>query len=418
VRAARPGLALLLAAPLAAGAQSFTPPVDAFTGPVVSGGRVVGLGGAYVGVGEGVVGVTVNPAAVAQRDARLDRPWNVDGVLTWFLPQGADLARLDLDNDGAPDGGLTGAGNLLAGGGGQVGRLGAAVVARLWLMETDAAGSTLRLGSENVSVALGWSGWRDALVVGGSVTAVVGALEWLPPGAETPSHRAEYRRAVLRGGLLWRPRGLPFRLGLAAAGGARAGPSEDAATFPAPVPEAFLFPWSVSVGAAFWLGPNARRVNEPPPVALALHPDWGAGPPWEESARSPVLISVQLDLIGPAPGAAGMASALGATPVPSGQQASLVPRAGAEWEPLPRWIRVRGGGYLEPSRTGGAARLHGALGMEGRIPFWPWDLQLGFTADVAPRYQNVSLSLGFWSDLAPPRPVALPAPAPREDARP
>jgi hypothetical protein len=403
---------LLLALPLAAAAQPVGPPVDAFTGPVASGGRVLGLGGAYVGVGEGVVGATVNPAAVAQRDARLDRTWSLDGLLTWFLPQTSELSRLDLDNDGLPDGGLSGAGNVLLGFGGQVGRLGAAVVARAWLVDAAAGGSTLRLGAEDVSLAVGWSGLRDALVVGGSVTAVVGHIQWLPPGSDTASSDVTYRRAVLRAGVLWRPRGRPFRVGVAGSGGARAGPSAEAATFPVPVPEAFLFPWSVSVGAAAWLGPNARRVNEPSPAARTHHPEWGEGPPWEESDRSPVLLSVQLDVVGPSPGALSLTRAPGAAPVPSGRRASLVPRLGAEWEPMPRWVRLRGGTYLEPSRTGGAARPHGAFGLEGRVPFWPRDLQLAVTGDVASRYRNVSVSLGFWSDLAPPPPRQAPAPAP------
>jgi hypothetical protein len=68
---------------------------------------------------------------------------------------------------------------------------------------------------------------------------------------------------------------------------------------------------------------------------------------------------------------------------------------------------VRGGTYLEPSRTGGSARQHATFGAEVRLPFWWRDLQLGFAGDLAPRFQNVSLSLGFWSRLGPRPPTAI-----------
>jgi hypothetical protein len=80
-------------------------------------------------------------------------------------------------------------------------------------------------------------------------------------------------------------------------------------------------------------------------------------------------------------------------------------RAGVEWEPWPERIRARGGAYLEPSRAGGSARLHGTFGVEGRIPFvFGHALKLGLSGDLAERFRNVSLSLGFWSSFAPEPP--------------
>jgi hypothetical protein len=40
-----------------------------------------------------------------------------------------------------------------------------------------------------------------------------------------------------------------------------------------------------------------------------------------------------------------------------------------------------------------------------RVPFPLRDLQLGLGGDLAARFQNVSLSLGFWSSLGPARPA-------------
>jgi hypothetical protein len=41
-----------------------------------------------------------------------------------------------------------------------------------------------------------------------------------------------------------------------------------------------------------------------------------------------------------------------------------------------------------------------------RVPFPYQDLRLGLSGDLAERYDNVSLSLGFWSRLGPAPPVA------------
>jgi hypothetical protein len=74
-------------------------------------------------------------------------------------------------------------------------------------------------------------------------------------------------------------------------------------------------------------------------------------------------------------------------------------------------LRVRGGAYLEPSRTGAGYRLHGTFGLEVRVPCWPWDLQVALAADAARMYTNASFSVGFWSDLGPAR-AGLAPPAP------
>ena len=99
-----------------------------------------------------------------------------------------------------------------------------------------------------------------------------------------------------------------------------------------------------------------------------------------------------------------------ATPSAPGERASLAIRGGVEWEAWPDVLRVRGGTYFEPSRTGGAYRPHGTFGLDVRVPFWPWDLQVALAGDVARMYTNASLSIGFWSDLGPSRVGAPPPP--------
>lgn len=404
-------IAACCAAATAARAQGFDPSqrLDAFTGPTIASGRILGLGGAYVGVAEGLGGAALNPASVAHRNRHLDRSWDWDGVLTWYLPDVGAVTRSDVGNDGTPDGRLTGVANLQLGLMGQTGRLGAGILARAWaLAAPHPAFDTLEVGTQDVAVSIGWSALRDALVVGVGLTSVHGAVN-LRPGDGPPTTSLRYDGSTLRLGALLRPRGRPFRVGAALDLGGRARPAANRPTFPVATASEVAFPWTLAFGLSAWIGPNAARYNEPPPVALARHPEWGHGPGLERSRRRPVLVSGQLDVIGPVHHAVSVESALlTGDPIRSGADASFVVRAGAEWEGWPDVLRVRGGTYLEPSRTGGSVRPHGTFGLEVRVPFWPWDLQVGFAADVARMYTNASLSVGFWSDLGPSRVGAAP----------
>ncbi len=412
--------ALLLALALAPGearAQPFdgTQAVDAFTGPLIASSRIVGLGGAYVAVAEGLGGAAVNPAAVAQRSGRLAGSWDWDWLLTWYVPDTGQVGRQDLDNDGGRDVGLSGAGNGQIGLSYQRGRYGVAVFGGGWDLAAprDGVGSVEMEISEG-SLAAGGSFRRDTLVLGASVTVVSGVVRVVSAAAAAPV-QVEYSGSTVRLGALLRPRGSAWRLGAALRAGAVAKALGDRAAVPVATPAEFVFPWMLSLGAARWIGPNAARTNEPPPFELEQHPEWGPGPEWQETRVRPVLVSVQLDVVGPTPGAVALESALvpSADARASGETASVVLRAGAEWEALPERFRVRGGTYLEPSRTGASPRPHGTFGLEVRVPF-PWrDLQLGLSGDVAARFQNVSLSLGFWSSIGPARPApATAAPNP------
>jgi len=413
----RPAARLLVFAftlgPAAAAAQAFdgTQGVDAFTGPLVASSRILGLGGAYVGVAEGLEGAVVNPAAVAQRNRRLARGWDWDWLLTWYVPETGQVGRQDLGNDGGRDVGLSGAENGQVGLSFQHGRFGAAVFGGGWNLAAprDGVGS-LEMEIAEGSLAAGGAFRRDTLVLGASVTVVNGVVRAVE-AAGASAAQVEYAGSTVRLGALFRPRGRPWRIGGAFRAQARATALGDRSALPVATPAEFVFPWVLSVGVARWLGPNAARINEPPPIDLELHPEWGAGPEWREARRSPVLVALQLDVVGPTPGAVAIEGALvpSAEVVASGERASVVPRAGVEWEGVPEWVRVRGGTYLEPSRTGASPRPHGTFGLDVRVPF-PWaDLQVGLSGDLAARFQNVSLSLGFWRNLGPARPLADPA---------
>ncbi|MDX2089468.1 MAG: hypothetical protein SFX73_16565 [Kofleriaceae bacterium] len=85
----------------------------------------------------------------------------------------------------------------------------------------------------------------------------------------------------------------------------------------------------------------------------------------------------------------------------SGESYAVSARAGVEVEPLPGRLRVRAGSYWEPARFEGVSgRIHGTFGLELRaLEFEVWGRRRGrlsFTGDVASRYRNIAVSIGFW----------------------
>ncbi len=98
----------------------------------------------------------------------------------------------------------------------------------------------------------------------------------------------------------------------------------------------------------------------------------------------------------------GITDFLAQQQVASGQTAVVSPRVAFETEPIPTWLRVRGGSYLEPARYAGSEpREHFTLGFDLRLLKFnplglfgdePW--QLRFAGDVSARYVNWAVGLG------------------------
>jgi hypothetical protein len=123
-------------------------------------------------------------------------------------------------------------------------------------------------------------------------------------------------------------------------------------------------------------------------------------------SRDYVLLSADVVVTGATSDGISLEGFLSQAAAPSGRDVTLGVRFGAESEPVPRWVKIRAGGYVEPSRTpGGAPRLHATTGVDARVFTWdifglvsPFTLRVGATVDVAPRY----FDWGFF-----PRHVAL-----------
>jgi hypothetical protein len=114
-----------------------------------------------------------------------------------------------------------------------------------------------------------------------------------------------------------------------------------------------------------------------------------------------VLLSAEIALWGPVRDAIGIDGFLRQVEERAGRTTAVSFRVGAEAEILPGWIRVRAGSYWEPSRSEHyAGRLHLTAGLELRLFSFTFlgdhTLNTSFALDVAERYSNVSLSVGFW----------------------
>jgi hypothetical protein len=86
----------------------------------------------------------------------------------------------------------------------------------------------------------------------------------------------------------------------------------------------------------------------------------------------------------------------------SGSNTDVSLRFGVDTEVIPGRLKLRAGTYWEPSRFDDVSgRLHATVGMDIGVlnfRFWgPRRVRVSGTADLAPRYRNIGLSIGFWS---------------------
>jgi len=86
----------------------------------------------------------------------------------------------------------------------------------------------------------------------------------------------------------------------------------------------------------------------------------------------------------------------------SGKNISASLRLGADFEILPGRLRLNSGTYYEPARVADThGRLHATAGLElalFQFTVWRWTYRPRFaaTGDVAARYGNAGVSIGFW----------------------
>jgi hypothetical protein len=115
-----------------------------------------------------------------------------------------------------------------------------------------------------------------------------------------------------------------------------------------------------------------------------------------------LVLAADVELVGRVPDGISVAGVAAQVTQPSGRSVTASARLGAEAELWPGRLRVRAGGYWEPGRIEGRpGRLHGTTGAELRLfKFSLWEkerrVRLALATDIAERYQNIALSIGFW----------------------
>lgn len=447
--------------------------VDLYQGPVLASARITGLGGAYVAIGEGTEGIAFNPASVSLRPVYSTTFVDYDLTAGATLP--SSVAGTDFDNDGRKgfryDKFIWGS----AGGTLQVGKLGigAVIAGQNYELGTPSGGpSALPGGTEAVDGlivrvlrldAVGSYGFFDEqlhLGAGFRLAALygVGTARAIAPssdGSVTLGDQLGERTLFatqgigVQAGALWTPHTMPFRAGVAVRSPIASAVDEEASVIQRDaagnravgnfyLPRRVDLPWEIEWGVSWQLGKrvyNAQWQDEdhlagPEVEAERRVNAKGIKEPAYKAARRILqrravalprpllLLSTAAIVTGPVGNAVGFESMLEKRVQRSGERASLGLRIGAEAEVVPRWVVLRLGSYLEPTRFRASAvdstlggelprprpRLHGTAGVQ--VKLFKWDVfglfpetsewRISLAADVARQYFGWGAGVGLW----------------------
>lgn len=353
--------------------------IDLYQGVVIGSSDIIGQGGAGVAGSEGSVGVLFNPATAAIRPTTANSALRASFHLDWLNAGNTD----DLENSGLPH---NDASSLLVTGG-------ASVTYKAWALaltgttfgftKRDAAATVVRLQSAKLALARMFA--DDTIALG--LALKTGTLAVDASGETLFSTSSE----ALELGGVWLPRGRSLRLGGVAAVPVRRGEVKTSQCDPQDcmgyvLPEQVALPPTLRVGAAYRLGPTPWNIR-----IMSKYRD----------ERHYTLVADAL-ITAPASRGAGLGAFLEQKLQRSGQHATINVNVGVNAEVVPGRVRVRAGSYWEAARLEGRhGRVHATAGADLRIfaaRLWSWRFRMRLTAtfDVASRYVNGGLSLGFW----------------------
>lgn len=380
-----------VAACAAAGAAAAADPIvdrefaiDFYDGVAIGDTAQVGMGGAGAARVVGSAGTLLNPSAPAVRQSTDNDGWSWD----YHLDALTGKYSSDYDNNGAATDGASGATLLTAGLALRVGDWGGAITAtgqRAPLAGSSLAGSSLV--AEALRFKLVVARWlpRLDLAIGAGVQSV--SFQLSPAGGDA---LFGITGAGLLAGATWLPRMERFRAGIAAETQIVGGDVSTSACDPSAC-QGYILP---------------REIESPARAITGLAYRWAATA-WNQLVpgrfRDERSLTVAADLVVTGPSARGYGlEAFGMQELQRSGRATVVSaRGGAELEWLPGRLRVRAGSYWEPARFEGVGgRVHATLGADVRVfEFRLAGLRRGRisgTADVAARYRNLALSIGFW----------------------
>jgi len=359
--------------------------IDLYRGASLGSFRIISIGGAQVAAAEGSAGAVANPATASLRTATSSGEWDWDWHLDWITP----TRGTDIDNNGAAEDQNISTFPLISGG--------LLYQRRRWGIGLTANTRTVKLGGAQGDLeAQSTSGGPYAgmnLLRGQLLLGIALNLTTFEVGAG--GSLFTYSNPSLRTGVIVRPRGQNFRIGLSTET-ARAGDTVDEGCAPEDcegyiLPEAAKRPWEVTLGGAMRF----------------------AATDWSESVMSRwrderyVLVAADLVVSGSVPRGAGIQAFGDMELQPSGRDTNVSVRLGAEVEIIPGWLRLAAGTYYEPARfldpSGReiAGRMHGTGGIEARLFGFrlfgnQYRARLAISADIAKDYVNLAVSPGLW----------------------
>lgn len=324
--------------------------------------EIVGMGGAGIGLARGAAGLLYHPASAAWRRPEDTGQVGVSSAMS-LMRVGAE-EPVDLSNT-AIDGEQWSGWLLGMGGSGFVGRVGGGLSASALQYGHDT--TRVRIGDGHAALSL--------LSVSGHAAAGVGARLLLVE-VNTAKGSGWYEGTGAEIGAVFSKPSQGWNVGGVVRSPVRASVRESALDI-----QTVALPWQVATGIA-WVSRTARR-----PTQL------------------PLRLAADLVVDGPVHDGVALEPLLHGKRVPRGQGLSYSPRLGGELEVWPDWVRLRGGGYIEPARsTTATARTHGTAGFEVKLfhltlPWGLLDNHLTWegSVDVADRYTQFSwVGIGLW----------------------
>ena len=353
--------------------------IDFYDGVAIGDTSQVGMGGAGAARVAGSAGTLLNASAPAVRPATDNDRWSWD----YHLDALTGKYSSDYDNNGAVTDGASGATLLTFGLAVRVGDWSGAVTTTG--QSTPLEGSSLEAEALRVKVvAARWLPRLD-LAVGAGFQSV--SLRLSPEGGE---ELFGITGAGLLAGVTWLPRMERFRAGVAAETPIIGGSVSTSACDPSNC-QGYILPREIESPGRLIAGGAYRW------AATA----WNQRVPGKFRDERALTAAADLVITGPSEHGYGL-EAFGMRELQRSGRATVVSiRAGAELEWLPGRLRVRAGSYWEPARFDGVrGRVHATVGADLRVfETYLFGLRRGRisgTADVAARYRNLALSIGFW----------------------
>jgi hypothetical protein len=362
--------------------------LDLHLGPALGSTKIVGMGGTSVAIAEGSASIAANPAAAAVRPATSSGDWDWDVYLDWLNP----VFGGDFENSGLAskdDNTLVLAGGLL----GQYKSWGLGLSIGYVRHVVTVPGTGERADPETAvgHVVLARSFLDQALTFGVGLRWGQFSIGLVDGDGIRTKDLFALSGGTLESGFVWRPADLDLRIGVSGAFPVSGDQPVAQGCDPTNclgyiLPNRVVVPWELAAGIAWRHGtlPWNRPVSTN----------------WRDERE--LVVALDVIVTGDVSNGAGVDAFVAKQLQPSGRDVSVSPRLGAEYEILPGWMRVRAGSYWEPERTEGTSgRIHGTGGLELRLfafHLWRWDYRMKFAVagDVADRYGNVGLSIGFW----------------------